>query len=273
MAAYRVYGPSGSRDVVGTSHRETGLDPNTLYTCQVSALDAQGNESELSPALSVRTGSGVPDGRAGRIRAGPDPRVGLADWLIDGTNPWFARAIVNRIWFWLFGRGIIHEPDDIRPDNPPANPALLAYLEQELVRSGYDLRQIYRLILNSRTYQQSPIPRSRHPDAGALFACYPVRRLDAEVLMDALCQISGTAERYSSAIPEPFTFIPSSQRTMALADGSITSPFLHMFRRPARDSGLLSERKNRPSASQSLHLPSSSHIQKTIHAGPKTSSL
>ena len=67
--------------------------------------------------------------------------------------------------------------------------ALLAYLEKELSSHRWDLKHIYRLILNSRTYQQSPIPRSSHPDAESLFACYPVRRLDAEVLIDALCWI------------------------------------------------------------------------------------
>jgi len=159
------------------------------------------------------------------------------------------------------GRGIIHEPDDIRPDNRPTNPKLLAYLEKELVAAKYDLRHIYRLILNSRTYQQSPIPRSDHPDAEALFAHYIVRRLDAEVLIDALCWIAGDGESYSSPIPEPFTFVPEHQRTIALADGSITSQFLEMFGRPARDTGLESERSSQPTDAQRLHLLNSSHVQ------------
>ena len=70
-----------------------------------------------------------------------DPREVFADWLIAPKNPWFARDIVNRVWCWLLGRGIIHEPDDIRPDNPPSNPELLAYLERELVAAHYDLKQ------------------------------------------------------------------------------------------------------------------------------------
>jgi hypothetical protein len=171
---------------------------------------------------------------------------------------------VNRLWFWLMGRGIIHEPDDIRPDNPAVNPELLAYLEKELVNAHYDLRHMYRLILNSRTYQQSSIPRSDHPDAEALFAHYSVRRLDAEVLIDALCRIFGPGETYSSAIPEPFTFIPTRQRTILLADGSITSQFLEMFGRPARDTGLESERNNEPTDAQRLHLLNSTHIQQKI---------
>ena len=78
-----------------------------------------------------------------------------------------------------------------------------------------------------------------------MFACYPVRRLEAEVLIDALCRITGTGESYSSPIPEPFTFMPESAATIDLADGSITSPFLELFGRPPRDTGLESERNNR----------------------------
>ncbi len=79
----------------------------------------------------------------------------FADWLISPTNAWFARNIANRAWSWLLGRGIIHEPDDIRPDNPPVNPELLALLERELIASRYDLKHLFRLILKSQTYQLS----------------------------------------------------------------------------------------------------------------------
>ncbi|MCK5604265.1 DUF1553 domain-containing protein, partial [Candidatus Pacearchaeota archaeon] len=121
------------------------------------------------------------------------------------------------------------------------------------------------LILNSRTYQQSSIPRSNHPDTEAMFACYPVRRLEAEVLIDALCWISGTQESYSSVIPEPFTFIPPQQRTITLADGSIDSSFLALFGRPPRDTGYLSERNNKFSMMQRLHFINSTHIQNKIY--------
>jgi hypothetical protein len=218
----------------------------------------------LDPAPADPLDAVFPDGVPMRIPPDEDPRQVFTDWLVAPDNPWFARNIVNRLWSWLLGRGIIHEPDDIRPDNPAANPELLAYLEKELVNADYDLQHIYRLILNSCTYQQSSIPRSDHPDAEALFAYYPVRRLDAEVLIDALCWIFGGGESYSSAIPEPFTYIPERQRTIALADGSITSPFLEMFGRPARDTGLESERSNQPTDEQRLHLLNSSHIQQKI---------
>jgi len=218
----------------------------------------------LDPAPAEPLTATFPDGVTVRIPWQEDPRRVFADWLIARDNPWFARNIVNRVWAWLMGRGIIDEPDDIRPDNPAVNPELLAYLEKELVNANYDLRHIYRLILNSRTYQQSSVPASDHPEAEALFAYYPVRRLDAEVLVDALSWIAGDGESYSSAIPEPFTFIPERQRSIALADGSITSQFLEMFGRPARDTGLESERNNKPTTAQRLHLINSTHVQQKI---------
>jgi len=227
----------------------------------------------LDPAQTEPLDAVFPDGGVVRIPPDQDPRAVFADWLTAPDNPWFARNIVNRIWAWLFGRGIIHEPDDIRPDNPAVHPELLAYLENQLVRADYDLKDIYSLILNSRTYQQSSIPYDDNPEAEALFACYPVRRLEAEVLIDALCWISGTQESYSSPIPEPFTFIPEENRSIELADGSITSQFLEMFGRPARDTGLESERNNQPTDAQRLHLLNSSHVQTKIERSARLNGL
>jgi hypothetical protein len=214
-----------------------------------------------------------PDGTPARLSPDKDPREVFADWLVAPKNPWFTRNIVNRIWSWLLGRGIIHEPDDIRSDNPPSNPELLAFLERELISAHYDLKHLYRLILNSSTYQLSSIPKTNKPEGEANFSHYPLRQLEAEVLIDALNQITGTTEKYSSAIPEPFTFIPEEQRSIALADGSITSSFLEMFGRPPRDTGLESERNNRPTAAQRLHLLNSSHIQRKIEQSSKLRAL
>jgi len=210
-----------------------------------------------------------PDGTKVELSPDLDPRQVFANWLIRPDNPWFARNIANRVWYWLLGRGIVHEPDDFRQDNPPSNPELLAFLEKELVAAKFDLKHIYRLILNSTTYQLSSVPKSKDPNAAANFAYYPVRRLEAEVLIDALCQITGTTEKYTSPIPEPFTFIPETQRSIALADGSITSSFLEMFGRPPRDTGLAVERENKPTPAQRLHLLNSSHVQRKLEGGTK----
>ncbi len=218
----------------------------------------------LDPTPTDTIKATFPDGKTVRISPDQDPRVVFADWLITADNPYFARNIVNRLWSWLLGRGLIHEPDDIRPDNKSVHPQVLAFLEKELVKSNYDLQHVMTLILNSRTYQQSSVPQTDNPKAEELFACYPVRQLDAEVLIDALCWISGTRERYSSPIPEPFTFIPEEHRTINLADGSITSQFLEMFGRPSRDTGLESERSQKPTDTQRRHMLNSTHIQTKI---------
>jgi len=209
-----------------------------------------------------------PDGTRAPLSAERDPREVFADWLTAPGNPWFARNIANRVWAWLLGRGLIHEPDDLRPDNPPSNPALLAYLEKELVASHYDLKHLFRIILNSQTYQSSSLPRGDVALAEANQGCYVLRRLEAEVLIDAINQITGTSDLYTSAIPEPFTYIPSDQPAVALADGSITSPFLALFGRSARATGMENERINKMLPPQWLHLLNSSHIQRKLEQGP-----
>jgi hypothetical protein len=227
-----------------------------VYNDPMKAVGDAGNSSGLIGRF--------PDGTEVVLRPDEDPRHVFADWLVDPANEWFSRSIVNRIWFWLLGRGLIHEPDDIRPDNPASHPALLDFLARELVESGYDLRHIYRIILNSKTYQRSSRHTRSNEKDEELFSRYYVRRLEAEVLIDAICKITGTQEEYSSAIPEPFTWIPAQQRSIALADGSITSPFLDLFGRPSRDTGYELERNNRLSSAQMLHLLNSSHIRKKL---------
>lgn len=214
-----------------------------------------------------------PDGTVAKLTAERDPREVFADWLVSPRNPWFSANIANRVWFWLLGRGIVEEVDDLRADNPARNPELLRYLQTELIGAHYDLKHLYRLILNSRTYQLSSVPRCTHPDAEANFAYYATRRLEAEVLVDALNQLTGTTEKYASPIPEPFTFIPEDQRAIALADGSITSSFLDLFGRSSRDTGMADERNNRITPAQRLHLLNSSHIQQKIEQGPKMQAL
>jgi hypothetical protein len=250
------------------------FDPDKAAPAQDPA--EAGSDARATHAPSAAGASRVavfPDGTTVRLLPGQDPREVFATWLVAPNNPWFTRNIVNRIWFWLLGRGIIHEPDDIRPDNPPGNPELLAFLERELVASRYDLKHLYRLILNSTTYQLSFIPGTDRPEGEANFSHALLRPLDAEVLVDALCQITGTSEQYSSAIPEPYTFIPPDRRSIALADGSVSSAFLETFGRPPRDTGLASERNNRPTAAQRLYLLNSSDVQRKLQQSAKLLAL
>jgi hypothetical protein len=259
--------PKDRLDGMAAFFAQVGYKETAEWKEEIVVFDP--SRAAAAPAVTAT----FPDGTTARLTPDRDPRELFADWLIQPKNPWFTQAIVNRAWSWLLGRGIVHEPDDIRPDNPPSHPELLAYLQRELITSHYDLKHVFRLILESKTYQLSAIPRSRRPEADALFSHYVVRRLDAEVLIDALNQITGTTEKYTSAIPEPFTYIPEGQRSIALADGSINSPFLEMFGRSPRDTGLESERNNRTAAAQRLHLLNSSHILRKIEQGPNLRTL
>jgi hypothetical protein len=214
-----------------------------------------------------------PDGTPATLSPDRDGREIFANWLVAPQNPWFARVMANRVWSWLLGRGIVHEPDDFRPDNPPTNPALLDHLAAEFVAARYDVKQLMRSILNSQTYQLSSLARS---DAAR-------RRGELRVLRAAPSRCRGPHrraqpdhrhhEKYSSAIPEPFTFVPEDQRSIALPDGSITSSFLENFGRPSRDTGLESERNNRITASQRLTLLNSTLVQRKLEQGPKIQAL
>ena len=208
-------------------------------------------------------------GEAIELTPDEDPRVRLTQWLTAPENPWFARNIVNRVWFWLLGRGIIHEPDDLRSTNLPENPALLEFLERELVAHKYDLKHVYRLILNSKTYQLSSKANEFNRDDVAHFSHYQTKRLGAETLLDAISQVTETWDVYRSYIPEPFVVMPTEYRATHLADGSTDLPFLQLFGRPPRDTAYESDRDLRLSMRQTLHLLNSSDVQNKINASKR----
>jgi hypothetical protein len=235
----------------------------------------------------------MPDRTKLKIPSGHDPRAAFAGWLAGPGKKWFAEAAVNRTWFWLFGLGIVHEPDAfgfhkkndgfldsalgaftgrapcVNTGNPPRNPELLGYLADEFIRSKYDFRELIRMIANSATYQQSCVPAGEDIiAAGKYFAVYPVHRLDAEVLADALSYFAGVSPQYMSVIPEPFTYIPAENRTIELYDGSISSSFLETFGRSARDTGFLTERSSQITYSQRLFLLNSPIIQNKVTNTP-----
>lgn len=198
-----------------------------------------------------------------------DPRGKLADWLTSPKNPYFARSIANRVWSWFLGRGIVHEPDDLRPSNPPSNPELLAFLTAEVVRSRFDLRHLFRLILSSGTYQRSSKANEWNLDDDRHFSRYYLRRLSAEQLLDAIGAVTETSERYSSPIPEPYTNLPPGHRAVQLYDGDLSTPFLELFGRAARDTPYECERNLATSMRQELHLINSEHVQSRIAGSPR----
>lgn len=251
--------PPDKRADIARFFSRVGFKKTGEWKEEIVFFDSPPNGS--SPPATAR----LPDGTSVNLSPDADPREIFARWLITSPNSPFAKNAANRIWFWLFGRGIIQEPDDSRPDNPPSNPKLLAWLSQQLAAARYDTKQLLRIILNSDTYQLSAIPPDGQPAGGAEMASYPVRRLEAEVLIDAINKITGAGEEYMSMIPEPFTFLPEDMRSVALPDGSITGTFLETFGRAPRDTGLLMERTSKITTSQRLSLLNSGHILSKIN--------
>jgi hypothetical protein len=181
--------------------------------------------------------------------------------------------MVNRIWYWLMGRGIVHEPDDFRETNPPSIPELLNYLEKEFVDNGFDVKHIFSLILNSETFQRSSKTNKWNKNDHTLFSHYQLRRLEAEQLIDAICDITGVPDNYMSKVSEPFSFLPDDYRAIHLADGTISTPFLEMFGRPSRDNSYEGNRNNDLDMKQVLYLLNSSHLQEKIEKSPNIKQL
>ncbi|HEU0119836.1 MAG TPA: DUF1549 and DUF1553 domain-containing protein [Bryobacteraceae bacterium] len=188
---------------------------------------------------------------------GPDDRRRtLAEWITNPANPYFARATVNRIWHAYFQTGIVEPFDDLRMSNPPTNPELLDALAAHFVKSGYRLKALHRVILNSRTYQLSS--RSAGTTAAELermlFARYQPRKLTAEVLLDSLSQVAGAAHT--------FMWHPKGTRAMDVYMPDQPDSFLVTFGFPRRD--ILCERAGAPTLSQTLHLMNGKTIQAKV---------
>jgi hypothetical protein len=198
------------------------------------------------------------------IAAGEDPRAVFGMWLTSPQNPWFARNAANRVWSWLMGRGLVEEVDDMRASNPPSDPKLLDYLAGELVAHHFDLKHLFRLVLNSKTYQLSGAPTAQNAQDETHFAHYRVRRLGAEQLLDAITRVTETPESFGSAIPEPYVRLPADVRAVQLGDGSFGTPFLEVFGRPPRDTPYEAERCLRPSMRQALALVNSNELDRKI---------
>ncbi len=176
--------------------------------------------------------AGVPE-----VGAFGDSREALAQWLTSDKNPYFGKAIANRVWSYFFGRGIIEPVDDIRGSNPPINPALLDALEQDFVASGFDLQQLIRTIVSSRTYQAAMETNEWNEADGTNFSHFHPRRLPAESLLDAMTIATGSRPDFPE-VPEDF----SAQQ---LPDPHVDAGgFLNMFGRPERESPCECERRN-----------------------------
>lgn len=185
--------------------------------------------------------------------AGSDPRRTLAQWLVAAENPWFAKLVANRLWKHFLGRGLVEPEDDLRSTNPPTNEPLLALLADRLVMAKFDLKALMRLILNSRTYQLASVTNSTNRDDEQNFSHHYVKRLPAEVLLDAICRATGE--------PESFPGRPPGTRAIELWDNRLPSYFLEIFGRPERTSPCECGRSSEPTMSQALHLMNAPEVE------------
>lgn len=186
------------------------------------------------------------DGKTIGFEEPGDRRDHLANWLVAPGNPYFTRAIVNRIWANFLGTGIVEKVDDLRLTNPPSNEQLLARLSGFLVENRYDLKSLIRLIMNSQTYQRSSRITAGNQADLRFYARYYPRRLKAEVLLDAISSATGQ--------PTSFKGYPAGTRSLQLPDSNIASRFLSTFGRPDRVITCECERSDEPSMVQVLHI-------------------
>jgi hypothetical protein len=228
-----------------TRHPRTGevIEAHVLGT---------GENGPPSLTLPARMGERLP------ARMGDRRRV-LAEWMTAQDNPWFARNLVNRTWAHFMGRGLVEPIDDMRATNPPSNPELLDELARSFIASRYDFRQLIRTIAASHVYQLSAHPNPSNEQDEQSFSRALMKRIDAEVLLDMVCQTTGVQERFAG--------VPAGVRAIQLWDSQVPHYFLKLFGRPVRASACECERIHEPGVSQVLHFMNSPELHaKLTHA-------
>jgi len=185
-----------------------------------------------------------------------DRRAVLADWMTAADNPFFAKAIANRLWAHYFGRGLVEPIDDLRATNPATNEPLLEALSRHLVEVDFDLKAFTRTLLNSRVYQLSCEANKSNASDQQNFSHAAYKSLPAEVLLDAICRSTGVAEKFNGW--------PLGYRAVEVWDNRMPSYFFRIFGRPARTTVCECERSNQPSIAQALHLLNAPEIMAKI---------
>jgi len=200
-----------------------------------------------------------------------DRRAALAAWLTAPDNPYFTRSVVNRVWANFFGIGLVEPVDDLRTSNPASNEKLLAALAAFTVEKGYDLKALMRLVLLSETYRRSSEPLPHNRDDRKWFARTYPKRLMAEVLSDAISDVTGVRDTYTEVAlndgsSEKITGYAPETRALELHDSAVKNYFLKTFGRNARDITCECERSSQPSLVQVLHLANGTTINGKLAA-------
>ena len=193
------------------------------------------------------------------VAPGGDPRAKLVEWMQRGDNETFAGSMVNRLWKHFFAVGLVEPVDDLRATNPPSNKPLWDALVKEFIANNYDLKATMRLILNSRAYQTSAETRPGNVRDQKFYSHYYPRRLQAEVLLDAICAATGAVENFPG--------YPQGVRAIQLPGPNTDSYFLATFGRSDRVTACACERNGEVSLPQLLHLQNGESIPQKIAAG------
>jgi hypothetical protein len=196
------------------------------------------------------------DGPVGKFSADEDPRHALVDWMAKPANPFFAKALVNRMWGHFLARGLVSEADDLRETNPASNPELLDWLAADFVKHKYDVKHIIRTILNSRVYQLSAVPTDDNKHDRQNFARYYARRMPAEVFLDAVNATCG--------VRGGFNGVSANARAIDLPHEGFGSYFLDTFDRPKRVTVCECERSTGATLGQVLLLANSEEMENKI---------
>ena len=190
---------------------------------------------------------------------GKDRRVVLAEWLASPENPYFATNLANIVWAHFFGRGIIHEVDDVRISNPPVNKELLEALGQKFTEYQYDFKKLVRDICVSRTYQLATQTNETNANDTRNFSHASLRRVRAEVLLDIVSYVTDTKNKFQG--------LPAGARAVQIANGNTSTYFLTTFGRAERGSVCSCEVKIEPNLSQALHLLNGDTVHQKIQTG------
>lgn len=198
------------------------------------------------------------DGLSMPLDSTADRRVHFANWLTSPKNPYFARNIVNRVWGNIMGRGLVDPIDDTREANPASNDELYQALIKDFVASGYDVKRLIRTIMTSGVYQLSSEANATNQSDNIYYSKYIVKRLQAEVILDEMSQVTGVAT--------PFKDYPAGTRAIQLPDTQVASQFLTVFGRPQRNICDASERSSDPSIAQALHVINGDTLNRKLSA-------
>jgi hypothetical protein len=251
------YGFSAFFSRVGRKNGENPREQRVFHNDGAASSTNPRSSKSLKP-----TGLGAP---ALDVPVERDPRHFLVDWMSGKENKFFAPALVNRYWKHFFDRGIVEPEDDMRETNPPTNPDLLKALADHFISHGFDLKDLVRTICKSNTYQLSSLPNDYNLKDKQNFSRYYPKRLKAEVLYDALHQVTATTQGYSG--------LPAGTNALQLPDPTVGPYFLKVFGQPQADTACECERSQEANLAQSLHLLNSSEVQGKISSGTGRAAL